>query len=74
MCRLRPAGPRLSDDDPVGRRCPRKFLILAAGGVRCLWACGAQQDFPTETAVDVEPLESRIDQHHKHRPHLRHKE
>lgn len=60
-------------DDVAARRCVRRFTILTAGGVRCVWACGAHRDFPDEVAIDVEFLADHLptSHHHRHRlPHL----
>jgi hypothetical protein len=55
--------------------CARRFVFLAAGGVRVVWACGAEKDFPDEPAVDVEFLTDHLaDVTHHHRHHLHHKE
>ena len=58
----------------MGRRCRRTFVILAERGVRIVWACGAERDFPDETAVDVEILADHLPRQHHHHPHLHHKE
>ncbi|HEX8007450.1 MAG TPA: hypothetical protein VF482_13605 [Trebonia sp.] len=52
--------------------CPRRFILLAERGVRVRWMCGAHQDFPDETAVDVDVLRDRlgdIPHHHHHHVH-----
>lgn len=59
----------------MGRRCSRRFTFLLDGGVRIVWACGAEKVLPDESAVDVEILLDRtadLSHHHKH--HLHHKE
>jgi hypothetical protein len=56
------------------RRCARRFVLLAAGGVLIRWACGAEKVIADEPAVDVEVLADHtadISHHHKH---LHHKE
>lgn len=55
------------------RHCERTFVILAEGGVRIRWTCGASVDFPNETAVDVDVLADHLPTTHHHRHHL-HKE
>ena len=56
------------------RRCARTFVILANGGVKVKWACGAEKVMPNETAVDVEVLADHLrDVSHHHHHHL-HKE
>ena len=52
------------------RRCTRTFTILAEGGVRIDWACGAHKVDRTEDAVDVEYLADHLPTHHHHRHHL----
>jgi hypothetical protein len=54
------------------RRCARRFIHLADGGVRVVWACGSQKDFPDETAVDVDILADHLPTHHHHHAHLPH--
>lgn len=44
-------------------------MILAGGGIRIRWACGAVKDCPDETAVDVEYLADHLPQQHHHRHH-----
>lgn len=57
------------------RRCRKRFTILAAGGVRITWDCGAEKVCPDETAVDLEVLADHLaDVAHRHRHHLTHKE
>ena len=58
----------------MGRRCARTFVLLAAGGVRVRWACGAELVVADEIAVDVEYLADHLPTHHHHRHHLHHKE
>jgi hypothetical protein len=58
----------------VGRRCARRFTLLAGGGVRVRWACGTEKDFPDEAAVDLDYLADHLPQHHHHKHHLTHKE
>lgn len=59
----------------MGRHCGRRFVLLATGGVKVRWACGAEKALPDETAVDVEVLADRTaDLSHHHRHHLTHKE
>lgn len=59
----------------MARRCLRRFVVLAAGGVRIRWACGAEKVVAEETAVDVEFLvDHTADLSHHHRHHLHHKE
>lgn len=57
----------------MGRRCTRTFVILAAGGVKVRWACGAEKVYPNETRVDVEDLAEHLPSHHHHH-HLHHRE
>jgi hypothetical protein len=56
------------------RACPRRFMLLAQGGVRISWGCGAVKDVANETgAVDMDILAERfadVDHHHRH--HLHH--
>lgn len=48
--------------------CPRRFTVLADGGVRASYACGADVVDLEETAVDVELLDERFSRaHHHHR-------
>lgn len=54
------------------RRCGRHFELLAQGGVRCRWDCGAERVYPDESAVDVEYLADHLPEHHHHHPHLHH--
>jgi hypothetical protein len=57
------------------RRCGLHFVLLAAGGVKLRWDCGAEKVIKGETAVDVEILADRTaDVGHHHRHHLHHKE
>lgn len=56
------------------RSCRRRFVLLAAGGVRVRWACGTVRDFPDETAVDVEVLADHLPRSHHHHHHLHHRE
>lgn len=60
----------------MGRRhCPRRFILRAEGGVRIVWACGAELVAADETAVDVEYLADHladVSHHHKHRHHKEH--
>lgn len=50
--------------------CSRTFVLLAEGGVKAMWACGAEVVRPDETAVDVELLRERIPaEHHHHHWH-----
>jgi hypothetical protein len=56
------------------RRCGRTFTLLAGGGVRVRWDCGAHKDYPHETAVDVEYLADHLPTAHHHHRHLTHKE
>lgn len=56
------------------RRCARRFTILAAGGVRITWDCGAERDVPDETAIDVEVLADRLADVTHHHHHHHHKE
>lgn len=54
------------------RRCSRTFVLLAGGGVKVRWACGAEKVMADETAVDVEYLAdhlSDVGHHHKHHLH-----
>lgn len=57
-----------------GRRCARRFIHRAEGGVKVVWACGAEREFPDETAVDVEILADHLPAVHHHKHHLTHKE
>lgn len=50
--------------------CARRFTILADGGVRVTWACGATATHRGETAIDVEVLADHLPRHHHHRWHL----
>ncbi len=56
------------------RRCGRRFTILADGGVRVTWDCGAFSDFPDETATDVDVLADHLPATHHHKHKHRHKE
>lgn len=57
------------------RRCGRRYLILADGGVRVTWDCGAEKVVTDETAIDVEVLaDHTADIAHHHKRHLHHKE
>jgi hypothetical protein len=57
----------------MGRRhCSRRFTFLAEGGVKVTWACGAQREFPDETAVDVEVLADHLPEAHHHQHHFPH--
>ena len=58
----------------MGRRCKRTFVLLAGGGVKVRWACGAERDYPRETRVDVDDLAEHLPTHHHHKHHLHHKE
>ena len=59
----------------MGRRCARRFIHLATGGVKVRWACGAEKVLPDEIAIDVEILIDRtVDLSHHHKHHLHHKE
>lgn len=51
--------------------CPRRFIMLAAGGVRVRWACGAETVNPRETGVDLLVLAEKAEyDHHHHVLHL----
>ena len=63
----------LADAD-VGRRCARRFIHMADGGIKVVWTCGAEREFPDETAVDVEYLADHLPAQHHHKHHLTHKE
>lgn len=53
--------------------CPRRFTLLADGGVRVSYACGEVVVVQSETAVDVAVLEDHISRtHHHRRLHHRH--
>jgi hypothetical protein len=52
-------------------RCGRTFTILADGGVKATYDCGAVVVHLDETAVDVRLLEERFSHEHHHRHHLR---
>lgn len=55
------------------RRCVRTFTILAGGGVKVRWACGAEKVIADEIAVDVEMLADHTsDMPHHHHRHLHH--
>lgn len=56
------------------RRCNRRFIHLADGGVRVIWNCGAQKDFPDvdERMVDVDILADHLPTWHHHHVHLPH--
>ena len=59
----------------MGRRsCRRTFVLLSAGGVKVVWACGAEHVVADETAVDVEYLADHLPTAHHHKHHLTHKE
>ena len=58
----------------MGRRCTRRFVLLAEGGVKVLWSCGAALVVANETAVDLEYLADHLPTHHHHKHHLTHKE
>lgn len=47
--------------------CGRRFTVLADGGVRVTWDCGATMEAPDETAIDVEVLADHLPRHHHHR-------
>lgn len=49
--------------------CPHRFVLLAEGGVRVVWACGDELVNATETAVDIAVLADRpwTQAHHHHR-------
>jgi hypothetical protein len=68
--------PRKAPPEPVrAADCPRSFTLLAEGGVRVRWGCGAEVVDRKETAVDVAVLRERAafqDHHHVlHMPHRR---
>lgn len=48
--------------------CGRRFTVLADGGVRVTWDCGATMVSKDETAVDVEVLADHLPRQHHHRP------
>jgi hypothetical protein len=52
--------------------CTRTFTLLADGGARVRWACGAVKVNRAEQAVDLEVLERQAwaDHHHHHVLHL----
>ena len=50
--------------------CERTFTVLADGGVKVTFACGAELVRREESAVDVELLRERFPQAHQHRHHL----
>ncbi len=49
-------------------------MLLASGGVRVRWDCGAERVVTDEPAVDVEYLADHIDSVHHHRHHLPHRQ
>ena len=56
------------------RRCRRTFVLLAAGGVKVRWACGAEVVVADETAIDVDILAERPALSHHHHKYLHHRE
>ncbi len=60
----------MQPSDVAARRCARTFRLLAEGGVRITWHCGAERVIADETAVDVEVLADHLPTHHHHHVHL----
>lgn len=52
--------------------CPRRFVLMADGGVRVVYGCGDAVEDPDEVAVDLAILEDRVDRHHHHHRLPRH--
>lgn len=46
--------------------CARTFVLLAEGGVKVRWACGAEYVSKDEAAVDVAVLAANLPTHHRH--------
>ncbi len=52
--------------------CPRRFTLLAEGGVTVTYCCGEALTLADETAVDLDVLEDHVPSAHHHRRLHRH--